>query len=154
MNITSQRFGAIEVEEEQVLSFAEGIIGFPEEKSFVLVPHNSAGFLAWLQSTRSPAVALPVVSAHAFGSRYPDVEVTALATQHGLGNVSEDVALMVVLCAQRGQPATVNLLAPILVNAQTRKGAQVILEGSTFSTRELFVREQELSASKDQAAAE
>lgn len=154
MNITSQRFGAIEVDESQILHFADGIIGFPEEKSFVLIPHNSAGFLAWLQSARSPAVALPVVSAHAFGSRYPDVDVTALAAQYGLGSVSEDVALMVVLCAPHGLPATVNLLAPIFVNVATRCGAQVILEGSRFSTRELFVREQELEASKAQAAAE
>src|SRR5690349_1521911 len=130
MNIKSQRFGAIEVEEDQVIHFPEGIIGFPEERSFVLIPHNSAGFLAWLQSARTPAVALPVVSAHAFGSRYPDVDVTSLAVAYGLGDVSEDVALMVVLCAPHGQPATVNLLAPILVNVATHRGAQVILEGS------------------------
>jgi len=154
MNIKSQRFGAIEVAEDQVINFAEGIIGFPEEKSFVLIPHNSAGFLAWLQSAKTPAVALPVVSAHAFGGRYPDVDVTEIAKAHGLGGPSEDVALMVVLCAPHNSPATVNLLAPILVNVATRRGAQVILEGSSFSTRELFVREQELDASKAQAAAE
>jgi len=153
MNISSQRFGALEIGEEQVLQFPEGIIGFPNEREFVLIPHNSTGFLAWLQSTRSPAIALPVVSAHAFGSKYPDVSIEAEANALGLGE--EEVALMVVLSAPQGQPATVNLLAPILVNVTTRRGAQIILDGSRFSTRELFIREQEAELPKAaQAAAE
>jgi flagellar assembly factor FliW len=153
MNISSQRFGALEIGEEQVLQFPEGIIGFPNEREFVLIPHNATGFLAWLQSTRSPAIALPVVSAHAFGSKYPDVSIEAEANALGLGE--DDVALMVVLSAPQGQPATVNLLAPILVNVTTRRGAQIILDGSRFSTRELFIREQEPELPKPaQAAAE
>lgn len=154
MNVSSQRFGALEIGEEQVLQFPEGLIGFPNEREFVLIPHNSTGFLAWLQSTRSPAIALPVVSAHAFASKYPDVSIEGATTALGLGNDSDDVALMVVLSAPQGQPATVNLLAPILVNVATRRGAQIILDGSRFSTRELFIREQEPEAAKAQAAAE
>ena len=137
-----------------MLHFPEGLVGFPNEREFVLIPHNSTGFLAWLQSMRSPAVALPVVSAHAFGSKYPDVSIEGATSALGLGNESDDVALMVVLSAPQGQPATVNLLAPILVNVTTRRGAQIILEGSRFSTRELFIREQEPEAPKAQAAAE
>ncbi len=47
--------------------------------------------------------------------------------------------MLVVLCAPIGQPATVNLLAPIVINSETRTGGQVILDGSRFSTREVFV---------------
>ena len=154
MNISSQRFGALEVGEEEVLHFPDGLVGFPKEREFVLVPHNATGFLAWLQSMHSPSIALPVVSAHAFGSKYPDVSIEEAATALGLGNDSDDLALMVVLSAPQGQPATVNLLAPILVNVATRRGAQIILDGSRFTTRELFIREQEPEASKAQAAAE
>lgn len=154
MNIQSQRFGALEVSDEQVLTFAEGIIGFPNEREFVLLPHNSSGFLAWLQSTSTPALALPVVSAHAFGERYPDVALEPAAAALGMGDVNDDMALMVVLSAPQGQPATVNLLAPILVNVATRKGAQLILDGSRFTTRELFVREQDTEPTPDTAAAE
>lgn len=154
MNIQSQRFGALEVSDEQVLTFAEGIIGFPNEREFVLLPHNSSGFLAWLQSTSTPNLALPVVSAHAFGERYPDVALEPAAAALGMGEVNDDMALMVVLSAPQGQPATVNLLAPILVNVATRKGAQLILDGSRFTTRELFVREQDTEPTPDTAAAE
>jgi flagellar assembly factor FliW len=154
MNIQSRRFGSIEIEDDSILTFAEGIIGFPEEHKFVLIPHNTGGFLAWLQSARSPELALPVVSAHAFGDKYPDVPVEPAAEAAGLGTNLEDIAVLVVLCAQQGQPPTVNLLAPILVNVATHQGAQVILDGSRFTTRELFVRNPDSIAPKTEAAAE
>jgi flagellar assembly factor FliW len=50
----------------------------------------------------------------------------------------DDFAVLAVLSAPRSQPATVNLLAPLLINSVTRRGAQVFLEGSRFTTRELF----------------
>lgn len=139
MKIDSQRFGALEVSEEEVLNFPSGIIGFEKEPKFVLVPHGSSSFLAWLQSVNTPELALPVVSAHAFGEKYPDVPIQGILQSAGIATGSEEVAILVVLCANRSQPSTVNLLAPIVVNAETRQAAQIILEGTRFSTRELFV---------------
>jgi flagellar assembly factor FliW len=117
MNIDSQRFGTLDINEDELLSFPAGVIGFPTEQRFAL---------------------FPVVSAHAFGETYPDVPVGGAAQEAGIDGSEETLAVMVVLCALSGQPATVNLLAPIVVNATTRKGAQVILEGTRFSTREFF----------------
>lgn len=154
MNVQSRRFGSIEVDEDSILTFAHGIIGFPEENRFVLLPHSAGGFLGWLQSLKSPDLALPVVSAHVFGEKYPDVPVEPAAEAVGLGGSIEDISVLVVLCAPGGQPATVNLLAPIFVNVTTLAGAQVILDGSRFTTRELFIRPPEAEAPKAQAAAE
>jgi flagellar assembly factor FliW len=156
MNIESQRFGTLEINDDEILSFSEGVIGFPSEQRFALVPHHGSGYIAWLQSVSTPGLAFPVVSAHAFGDKYPDVPVVGAAEEAGIEGPDEALAVMVVLCALSGQPATVNLLAPIVVNATTRKGAQVILEGTRFSTREFFVlpeaaREQ-TPANGDQAA--
>ena len=70
----------------------------------------------------------------------PRILRTASAAQAaGVEGSEQDYAVLVVLCAPIGQAATVNLLAPVVVNAQTHTGAQVILEGSRFSTREVFV---------------
>jgi flagellar assembly factor FliW len=139
MNIESQRFGTLDINDDELLSFPAGVIGFPTEQRFALVPHHGSGYIAWLQSVTTPGLAFPVVSAHAFGEQYPDVPVSGAAQEAGLSGADDELAVMVVLCALAGQPATVNLLAPIVVNAATRKGAQIILEGTRFSTRELFV---------------
>jgi flagellar assembly factor FliW len=139
MQINSQRFGVVELEDDAVLRFPEGIIGFPREQSFALIPHQGSSYLAWLQSVTKPELAFPVVSAHYFLDGYPDVPVSPAAHAAGVQGNEGDYAVLVVLCAPIGQPATVNLLAPIVVNSETRTGAQVILEGSRFSTREIFV---------------
>ena len=138
MNIESQRFGTLDINEEELLTFPHGVIGFPTEQRFALVPHHGSGYIAWLQSTSTPGLAFPVVSAHAFGDRYPDVPVESAARDVGVEGEEDALAVMVVLCALANQPATVNLLAPIVVNAATRKGAQIILEGTRYSTREFF----------------
>ena len=139
MQIKSQRFGVVDLDDDALLKFPEGIIGFPRERAFALIPHHGSTFLAWLQSVNTPELAFPVVSAHYFTNSYPDIPVGPAAHAAGIPGAEDDYAVLVVLCAPIGQPATVNLLAPIVVNSETRTGAQVILDGSRFSTREIFV---------------
>lgn len=139
MKIETTRFGVVEVPETDVIHFRAGIIGFPGEKSYVLIPHATSTIIAWLQSTTNPGLAFPVVSAHCFGADYPDVALANVAKAADLGEDVNELAALVVLSAQRRQPATVNLLAPLIINSRTRAGAQVFLEGSRYSTRELFV---------------
>jgi flagellar assembly factor FliW len=139
MQIQTSRFGQVEVLESDLIRFENGLIGFPSEKRFALIPHGDSSLIAWLQSVDTPDLAFPVVSAHALSDDYPDVDIAAAAEKVGLSGRAEDFAVLAVLCAHRSQPATVNLLAPILVEANSRRGVQAFLEGSRFTTRELFV---------------
>jgi flagellar assembly factor FliW len=139
MQIATTRFGSVEVPEENLIQFKCGIIGFPKESKFALIPHGESTLIAWLQSAQTPALAFPVVSAHGLVLDYPDVPLDPLGEKAGLGGSADDYAVLAVLCASQMQPATVNLLAPLLINSVTRQGAQVFLEGSRFTTRELFV---------------
>lgn len=143
MRVESKRFGIIEMADTDVIHFPAGIVGFPNENDFVIVGHSD--FIAFLQSVRTPDLALPLVSAHVLAHDYPDVSLEWPAEQNGLGPRIEELAVTVVLSAPRGQPATVNLMAPIIVNVVTRRGAQVFLEGSKYTTRELFVLAQKPS---------
>ena len=150
MQIASDRFGSIELESDDIINFPRGVIGFPDEQNFVLIRHGESEMIGWLQSTASPELAFPVVSAHGLAPNYPDVPVTVAAEKAGV-EADDAAAVLAVLSAGAGSPATVNLLAPIVVNAETRTGAQVILEGSKFSTRELFVLPQVIGASSQRA---
>jgi flagellar assembly factor FliW len=118
----------------------------------VLIHHGSSDAIAWLQSVRTPELALPVVGAHQFAPAYPDVPLPAAAEQAGLSGSPDDMTALVVLCATPGAPSTVNLAAPIIVNAATWTGAQAILEGTRFSTREMFVLPEKNGAATAEAA--
>jgi len=139
MKVESSRFGTLEVDDKKVIGFPKGLIGFPEEDSFVMVHHKGSDVVAWLQSTKTPTLALPVVSVHQFGPAYPDVPLDDAAQRAGLDGSPDDMAALVVLCASPGTPATVNLQAPIIVDAAKWKGVQTILEGTKYSTREVFM---------------
>jgi flagellar assembly factor FliW len=139
MQIQTTRFGVVEVPEADLIHFRSGIIGFPRETKFALIPHGQSTLIAWLQSAVTPGLAFPVVSAHGLVVDYPDVPIDGAAEKAGLSGDLDDFAVLAVLCAARMQPATVNLLAPLLINSVSRQGAQVFLEGSRFTTRELFV---------------
>ncbi|MCK6532613.1 MAG: flagellar assembly protein FliW [Polyangiaceae bacterium] len=136
--VASDRFGTIDANPDDIIEFPSGIIGFPNERQFILVRHGRSDAVAWLQSTQTAALAFPVVSAHGFRGTYPDVPVEEVASANGIGSSVEELAVMAVLSAPPSGPATVNLMAPILVNAAERKGVQVFLEGTRFSTRELY----------------
>jgi flagellar assembly factor FliW len=139
MIVNTRRFGEIEIEPREVVHFPVGIAGFPEERAFILVRTKETGSIAWLQSVRTPGLALPLVSAHLFGDAYPDVNYLPIAESAGIGSSLDELALMVVLSAPQGAPATVNLLAPIVVNTESRIGGQLFLDGTSFGTREMFV---------------
>lgn len=139
MAIQSDRFGCVEVDEKNVLTFPQGIIGLSDEHSFVLLRTAKSDAVGWLQSVTNPSLALPVVSAHVLAPPYPDVDLESYAQAVGKDTRREELAVIVVLNAQPGVPATVNLVAPILVNVTTRVGAQVILDGTRFTTREMFI---------------
>ena len=139
MAIQSDRFGVVEVEERDVIAFPQGIIGFADEHSFVLIRTAKSNAVGWLQSISNPSLALPVVSAHVLAPAYPDVDLESYAQTVGKDTRMDELAVIVVLNAQPGVPATVNLVAPILVNVTTRVGAQVILDSTRFTTREMFI---------------
>jgi len=139
MKIESTRFGTLEVADDKVIGFPRGLIGFPEEKSFVMVHHKGSDVVAWLQSTTNPSLALPVVSVHQFGPGYPDVPLDDAAERAGLNGSPDDMAALVVLCASPGVQPTVNLQAPIIVDSAKWTGVQTILEGTKYTTREVFM---------------
>jgi len=104
MQINSQRFGVVEFDDDAVLKFPAGIIGFPREHSFALIPHQGSTFLAWLQSLTKPELAFPVVSAHYFLDGYPDIPVSPAAHAAGLQGNEDDFAVLVVLSRQLVNP--------------------------------------------------
>ncbi len=63
--IDSPRFGALQVEPEDVIDFPHGMIGLPGHRYTLLDRNPGSGFL-WLHSVDEPALALPVVDPRQF----------------------------------------------------------------------------------------
>lgn len=135
MLVASDRFGELEIEEDRVLQFDDGLLGFPEAKRFAMLDTHDTGVYFWLQSLDDPGLAFLSVVPWSFFPDYephlPEGEQASL----GLRSASEAIVLC-LLTVQRDQEAiTANLLGPLVVNGTTRKGRQVVLAESGYPVR-------------------
>ncbi|MCF8061393.1 MAG: flagellar assembly protein FliW [Deltaproteobacteria bacterium] len=142
MQIKTTRFGEIELDEDRLLRFPEGMIGFPDMKNYVLLEHKPGSPFMWLQSTESPDLAFVLINPHLIQGDYleriPSKERSQLAGENG-----RDPLLFAVVTIPPGEPQkmTVNLLGPVVIDVPARTGRQIILADSGFNTRHAAVRD-------------
>ena len=138
MIVESERFGTVDIDEADLIQFPAGIIGFPGEHHFVMIQTRESAVVGWLQSVTSAWFALPVVSLDVVDVDMGNFDLADIAKQAGLAGREETLAVMVVLNVSALAGATVNLVAPIVVDADSRSGAQILLDANKYSTTEPF----------------
>ena len=136
------RFGTIEVDLDLVIHLSEGIIGFESCRDYVVVRHDDKSAFRWFQSLQEPGVAFPVVEPFSFRPDYAPTISDTDARMLGL-KADTPTLLFVVVSVPGNDPRamTANLLAPIVINAPTRQGKQVIVQDEGYSTRHNLVTE-------------
>lgn len=138
MEIESSRFGRIVVDDERVITFANGLLGFPEHSRFALIQTGEENYFFWLQSVDEPELAFVVTDPTIFFKEYA-VPVREETRQDLC--LEDDAALQTfVICNKVGDWLTGNLLGPIVVNAQNRLGQQVVLTEKKWTTRQPLMR--------------
>ena len=131
MKAATRLFGEIEIDESKIITFEDGIIGFPDMKKFTLIfdeEKEGRPSISWLQSMDEPEIAFPVMDPLFVCETYnPSVEEELLKN---LGTIKEDnlYVLVTVTVPQNIKELTVNLKAPIVINTDTRKASQIIVE--------------------------
>lgn len=130
MSVNTKMFGEIEIEEEKIITFEKGLIGLPDLKKFALITdaEGKESKIQWLQSLDEPSMALPIINPYEILEEYnPVVEDELLKP---LGEFKEeDLMLMVTIrVPQDITKMTINLKGPIIINAEARKGCQIIVE--------------------------
>ena len=135
MRINTTRFGRIDVDDADLLTFPSGLPGLEGCREWALLADAANDALGWLQSTDRPDVALAVVSPRRFVPGYqvriPRSELLPLA----IGNLRD--AQLVVVVSRNGHRLTLNLKAPIVINLAARTGRQVVASGELPLQHEL-----------------
>lgn len=136
MILTGTRFGDIEFSEEDIIHFAEGLIGFPNSHSFVLLCAKPGSEFRWLQSLDEPALAFLCTDPTVFVPEY--APTMPLRHARDLGMTEETPRLVLTTAAiPRGKPEdmTLNLAGPIIINAEERRGRQIVLEDGAYTIK-------------------
>ena len=124
MEIATTRFGTLRVDQHDVLTFVDGLIGMEDHCRWALLADGQNSALGWLQSLDRPDVALAVVSPRSFVSDYR-VRVARRDVQP-LGLTSAEDAQVLVIVNQLGDGLALNLKAPLVVHVAQRLGRQIV----------------------------
>jgi flagellar assembly factor FliW len=125
------RFGAIEFDPDEVITFTQPILGFNEYRRFLMLPGPSP-FLHWLQSLEAGELAFILMDP---SSVVPDYTVSV--SKHDLAELAaSDMADLeihtIVVVPPDPSKIRTNLKAPILLNRKHRLGKQVVLDRSDY----------------------
>ncbi len=138
MDIDTTRFGRMEVNEERIITFPRGLLGFPDHKRFALIQTGEENYFFWLQSLDEPSLAFVVTDPGIF---FKDYQFPLKdETQQDLNLEDPSFAQMFVICNKVGDWLTGNLQGPLVVNAQNRMAQQVVINDKKWTTRQPLLR--------------
>lgn len=137
MQITTKIFGEITIDDDKIIYFPKGIIGFPDLTDFTLIHDEEKGTSAihWLQSLQEPAFAMPVMDPLIVCPDYNPEAEDELLNILGDFEPGEILALVTVTVPKDLTKMTVNLKGPIIINATSRKALQIIVEGDEYKVK-------------------
>ena len=130
MLINTKFLGEVEIKESEILSFNQGLPGFPEYKQFILLSLDADLPLALLQSTEEATVGFVVAFPFAFKQDYAfDLSEEDKEDLH-IEKEEEVLTYSIVTLKETFVDSTINLLAPIVINANKKIGKQIVLQDS------------------------
>lgn len=136
ITLNTEKFGEIEISKDAIFNFISPIIGFNDLKQYALVDYKPDSPFKWLQSIEDMELAFPITLCSFFGIDYqfdiPDEEASKLEITSG-----DDVFVCNIanIPSSNPQAATINMLAPIVINIVNKKAMQLILKNTEFEVR-------------------
>ena len=137
MKLTTRVFGEVEIEESKIITFPNGIIGFPDMTRFTLMHDEDQGSntIKWLQSIDEPNFAMPVMDPLVVCPDYKPV-VDKNEVEY-IGNLSEEemLVLVTVTVPHDLKLMTVNLKGPFIINTKDMKASQTIIDNDEYPVK-------------------
>jgi flagellar assembly factor FliW len=136
--------GPMEYGNDTVVRFDRGLPGFEGETDFLPIEVPSARPVVFLQSISTPGlcfVSLPVtVIDPEYSLTLSEDCLEAIGwPPDGEPRVGEDVLCLAMLTIEENGPTTANLMAPLILDLQRRRGMQMIREDGVYSHRQPFL---------------
>lgn len=142
MIIKTTHFGEIQINEENILDFEEGILGFEDIHKFGIInSEDPESPFKWIQAIENPELAFALVDPFAIKKDY-DFEIKdENASSLGIASPSQVAVFAIVVIPEDTKKISMNLKAPIIVNTDNKKAAQVILDSDKYTVRHFILDE-------------
>lgn len=134
MEVKTKSNGIVNVKDDQLVVFPEGLLGFEQFTKYALIDSEYEPFI-WLQSTEESNLAFLMIDPFLISSDYvADIDD---ATLKSIGVESpEDIIIMTLVTIPKdGSAITANFLGPVVINKKNKKCLQVILNDNRWTTK-------------------
>ena len=134
--VYTSRFGEIEVDEQKIVRFQNGIPAFEDEHEFIILPYEEESPYYFMQSLKSPDLAflltIPFLFFPDYNFELDDESIKELDIRN-----NENVFYYTMITIPNGsiRYMTANLVAPIVLNGANMRAKQVVLEKSNYTTK-------------------
>ena len=143
MKIATRYFGDIEIEDEKIVHFKNGIPGFDEYKDYTVIYDIEGGteaLFSWLQCVTEKDLAFPIVNPFRVKEDFDPIVEDELLKEIG-DFESEDLAVFLLATVPSDvTKSTVNMKAPLIINTKTRLGIQIIVENEDYEIRHQIIQ--------------
>ena len=149
IKINTKRFGEMEFSEESVVKVLGGLIGLSGHENFIIIRYQDDSPFYWLQCVDDPELALVMVNPLIFKPDY-DPPIPLSVTEELEVQAAGDLSVFVIVTIPAGSPQdmTANLLGPVVVNPNSRKAKQLVLDERLYSHRYRVITPENDRASK------
>ena len=144
MKLHALSFGEIDINDEDILTFPEGIPGFEESKRYIIInnPDEENPF-DLLQSVDNGDLAFVIINPFFVKPDY-DIVIPQSALEKLKIKDESDVALYsIVVVPEKLEDMTVNLTGPIVINIREKLGKQIILDDNRYTAKHYIFKTEE-----------
>ncbi|MBL0691987.1 MAG: flagellar assembly protein FliW [SAR324 cluster bacterium] len=149
MKLDTLRYGTIHIEPDDIWTFPEGLLGFPNCTEFTFINEEDTAPFRILQSLDSPSLAFVLIDplivnpTYHFKLTLDDIKVIKTSK---VDNVS---VYCIVSLSESLKDATINLQGPLVVNNKAKMGHQFVLFEDDYSVNEKLIKEDVIKSQKE-----
>lgn len=141
MGIKTTRFGELEVNKNDIISFTDGLLGFENLTKYFVVDPGDNTLILWLQSAEDEKIAFPIIEPKIFSPEYiVKLTPSELATLE-LETLNNAKIYSILTIPQNVTEMSANLKAPIVINNSKKIAKQVVLQDSKLSVKHEMYKE-------------
>lgn len=120
--------GSLARQSDKVLEFPQGLVGFKGPLHFTVVSFPGAGdSIKQLQGVNCPELVFTLIDPHVFFPQYQPRVTAEDLEEVALARPEDGIWMCIATVPQDFRQSTVNLRAPLLINAFSQVAKQVVL---------------------------
>ncbi|MBP3284527.1 MAG: flagellar assembly protein FliW [Clostridia bacterium] len=143
MLLNTKNFGEVEIKDDDIIFFEYGVPGFENMTKFVILGKTDAEDdpFFWLQSVQNPNLAFVIMDPRDLVPDYEAEIDTFTANMLKITDPNDALIYCIVTVPQDIQKISINLKAPVIINAKENRGCQVVQESDKYKFKHIITEE-------------